>query len=108
LQGQAQRAARGEGYIKFDDLAGRRLIDGLFKVNTARECSQEKGGYLTFDDLAVWRLIDGFFKVNSARECSQERGGYMIFDDLAGRRLMDCLGKFCEGVQPGEGRIYDI
>jgi Golgi apparatus protein 1 len=21
--------------------------------------------------------------------------------------MRDCLGKFCEGVQPGEGRIYD-
>jgi hypothetical protein len=58
-----------------DDLAVWVLIDGLLKVNSARECSQEKGGYLTFDDLAVWRLIDGLFKVNSARECSQERGG---------------------------------
>jgi hypothetical protein len=22
--------------------------------------------------------------------------------------MIDCVGKFCEGVQPGEGRIYDI
>jgi hypothetical protein len=37
--------------MTFDDLAIWRLIDGLFKVNFARECSQERGGYI-FDDLA--------------------------------------------------------
>ncbi len=31
LQGKAQQAARGEGHIKFDDLAVRRLNDGLFR-----------------------------------------------------------------------------
>ncbi len=31
-------------------------------MNSARECSQERGGSVTFDDLAVWRLIDGLFR----------------------------------------------
>jgi hypothetical protein len=33
--------------ITFDDLAQWRLIDGLFKVNSARECSQARGGSTT-------------------------------------------------------------
>jgi hypothetical protein len=38
--------ARG-GHVTFDDLARMRLNDGLFKVNSARECSQERGGSMT-------------------------------------------------------------
>jgi hypothetical protein len=44
--------------MTFDDLDGRRLNGGLFKVNSARECSQERGGYMTFNGLAGRRLND--------------------------------------------------
>ncbi len=43
------------GYMKFD-LAVWRLNGGLFKVNSARECSQERGGSMTFYGLDGRRL----------------------------------------------------
>jgi hypothetical protein len=95
--------------MTFDDFAERRLIDGLLRQILRGSAARSGVDIITFDDMAGMRLNDGLFKVNSARECNQARGGSMTFDDLAGRRLSDgCLGKFCEGVQPGEGWIYDI
>ncbi len=44
--------------MTFDDLGGWRLIDGLFKANSARECSQARGVSMTFDGLAGRRLND--------------------------------------------------
>jgi hypothetical protein len=48
--------------MNFDDLAVWRLIDELFKVSSARECSLARGGYLPFDVLAGRRLNDGLLR----------------------------------------------
>ncbi len=38
-------------------------VEGLIvRVNSARECSQERGGSMSFDDLAGRRLNDGLLR----------------------------------------------